>query len=115
MEGHAMLDIDYLSDESTYNTKDFRRRYMMNKELFMKIVHGVQDFDDYFLLKKDCTRMAGFSSIQKSTAAMRMLEYRESRDSKNEYLRMAKSTALKLCTNSTGQWWESLCQIICEG
>jgi hypothetical protein len=28
----------------------------MNKELFINIVQGVREYDDYFKYKKDCTR-----------------------------------------------------------
>jgi hypothetical protein len=47
----------------------------MNKALFMKLVYRVREYDDYFLTKKDCTGIWGFSSIQKCTAAMRLLAY----------------------------------------
>jgi hypothetical protein len=35
--------------------EDFRQRCSMNKELFMMLVHGVREYDDYFMVKKDCT------------------------------------------------------------
>jgi len=38
--------------------------------------------------------MVGFSSLQKCTVAMRLLAYRASGDSADDYLRMAESTAI---------------------
>jgi hypothetical protein len=40
-----------------------------NKELFIKLVYRVKEYDYYFLLKKDCTRMYSFTSIQTCRAA----------------------------------------------
>jgi hypothetical protein len=37
----------------TYIPKDFCRRFGVNKEVFMTIVHGVRKFDTQFLMKKD--------------------------------------------------------------
>ena len=60
--GYCMLYADYFASE-----KKFRRRFRMNRKLFLKIVHGVREFDRYFVCKKDCTGMVGFSSLQKCT------------------------------------------------
>jgi hypothetical protein len=49
-----MLYNVYFSDDPTYNAKDFHRRYRMNKDMFMKILHVVRAYNDYFMLKKDC-------------------------------------------------------------
>jgi hypothetical protein len=32
-------------------------RFRMNKELFIKMMFGPGEYDDYFLMKKDCTGM----------------------------------------------------------
>jgi hypothetical protein len=70
---------------------EFRRRFMMNKKLFMKIVQGVIEYDDYFKYKKDCTRKWGFTSVQKCTAALRCIAYGAPPDISVDYLRMAES------------------------
>ncbi|KAK1608315.1 hypothetical protein QYE76_031988 [Lolium multiflorum] len=54
---------------------NFWRQYRMSTSLFMTILHGVREVDPYFKLKHDDVGTAGFSSIQKCTAAMRMLAY----------------------------------------
>ncbi|XP_071678388.1 uncharacterized protein [Lolium perenne] len=94
MEGHAMLQNDYFADGATY-ADNFRRRYRMSKGLFMNILHGVREFDPYFKLKVDAVGVLGFSSIQKCTAAMRMLAYGAPADTQDDYLRMSESTAIE--------------------
>ena len=37
----------------------------MNKDMFMKLVHGASEYDAYFMLKKDDIGVLGFSLIQK--------------------------------------------------
>ena len=53
--GAMLLETDYFADDATNTPKEFRRRFRMNKGLFMKIVFGVREYDDYFTQKKDCT------------------------------------------------------------
>jgi hypothetical protein len=38
-----------------YKAKEFCRRYRMSRELFLIILNGVRDYDDYFEVKYDCT------------------------------------------------------------
>ncbi|XP_071681422.1 uncharacterized protein [Lolium perenne] len=107
MEGHAMLQNDYFADGATH-ADNFRRRYRMSKGLFMNILHGVREFDPYFKLKVDAVGVLGFSSIQKCTAAMRMLAYGAPADTQDDYLRMSESTAIecmyKFCRAVVGKF-----------
>jgi hypothetical protein len=66
----------------------------MNRDLFMKTMHVVQAYDDYFVLKKDYTGMIGFPSFKKCIVAMRMLAF--GGDAKYEYLRIGVPTAIKV-------------------
>ncbi|KAK1660618.1 hypothetical protein QYE76_048777 [Lolium multiflorum] len=61
----------------------------------MNILHGVRDFDKYFKLKLDAVGVTGFSSIQKCTAAMRMLAHGAPADTQDDYLRMSESIAIE--------------------
>ena len=70
-----MLYADYFADSPLHGKKVFRRRYRMNRKLFLRIVNSVREFDSYFVCKKDCTGTVGFSSLQKCSQAMRMLAY----------------------------------------
>ena len=43
----------------------------MNKEVFNIIVQGLREFDPtFFACKPDCTRLMGFTDVQKFTAAI---------------------------------------------
>ncbi|XP_051196729.2 uncharacterized protein [Lolium perenne] len=99
-----LLDVDYFNDDATHSPKEFRRRFKMNKELFLKIVYGVSEYDDYFMAKQDCTGLWGFTSIQKCTAAMRCLTYRALPDTANDYLRMTEST----CTETLYKFCQAI-------
>ncbi|XP_051190434.1 uncharacterized protein [Lolium perenne] len=103
--GAMLLDADYFNNDVTHSLKEFRRRFRMNKELFLKIVYGVLEYDDYFMAKQDCTGLWGFTSIQKCTAAMRCLAYEAPPDTVNNYLRMAESTCTEtLCKFHRAVW-----------
>ncbi|KAK1603220.1 hypothetical protein QYE76_018223 [Lolium multiflorum] len=49
-----LLDADYFNDDATHSPKEFRRWFRMNKDMFLKIVHGVREYDTYFMAKQDC-------------------------------------------------------------
>ena len=95
MEGHCMLVSDYFAEVPVATAKDFRRRFRMNRGLFNKIVQAVRSYDPWFKLKKDAMGMVGFSSLQKCTAAMRMIAYGAPIDVVDDYLRMSESTIIK--------------------
>jgi hypothetical protein len=65
----------------------------MNKDLFMKIVQGVREYDNYFKYKKGCTEKWGFTFIQKCTAALQCIAYGAPPNTTVDYLRMAESTS----------------------
>jgi hypothetical protein len=65
----------YFADNAINTPKEFCRYFRMNKDLFMKIVQGVREYDDYFKYKKDCTGKWGFTSVLKCTAALRCIAY----------------------------------------
>jgi hypothetical protein len=46
-----LLDTDNFTDDATHTPKDFWRQFWMNKDLFMKIVFSVREYDDYFMCK----------------------------------------------------------------
>jgi hypothetical protein len=48
-----LLDSNYFNDDATYTSKDFWWRFRMSKDLFMRILFGVTEYDTYFMCKKD--------------------------------------------------------------
>jgi hypothetical protein len=63
----------------------------MNKDLFIKLMHGVREYDSYFVMKKDTIGVFGFLEIKKCTTAMRLLAYGAPNDTHDNYLCMAES------------------------
>jgi hypothetical protein len=62
-------------------------------KLFLKIFENLREID-YFKLKRDAVGELGFSTIQTCTVALRMLAYGIAGDARDDYLRMAESTAI---------------------
>ncbi|XP_021755446.1 uncharacterized protein LOC110720703 [Chenopodium quinoa] len=73
--GHARLFNDYFSDNHVYNTTQFRRRFRMQRPLFLRIMNKVVEDDVYFQQRRDAAGRLGLSPLQKCTAAIRMLAY----------------------------------------
>ncbi|WVZ60467.1 hypothetical protein U9M48_010484 [Paspalum notatum var. saurae] len=94
-EGHDRLYAGYFAPNPAYGPKFFRRRYRMRKSLYQKIENACVEYKpDYFLRAKDCTGKWGASTIQKLTAAIRMLTTGKSADSFDVELRMGETTIL---------------------
>ncbi|KAA1114977.1 hypothetical protein PGT21_028558 [Puccinia graminis f. sp. tritici] len=51
LEGHQRLLQDYFVQGSTYSDTDFKRRFQMRRELFLKIVVDVEAACPYFVQK----------------------------------------------------------------
>jgi hypothetical protein len=64
----------------------------MSRELFLVILNGVRDYNDYFEAKYKCTSKIGFSSYQQCSAAIRQLAYGVPCDLIEDYMRMSEST-----------------------
>ena len=92
--GHERLYHDYFSENPVYSDELFRRRFRMNRDLFLRLVDAVKIKDDFFIQKKDATGRLQLSSLQKVTAAIRQLAYGISSDAVDEYIRIADSTAM---------------------
>ncbi|KAK9268178.1 hypothetical protein L1049_010620 [Liquidambar formosana] len=89
ISGHKQLIEDYFAENPTFPANYFRRRFRMSRPLFLRILNEIQQFDDYFVQRRDATGAIGFSGIQKMTVALRMLAYGIATDSLDEYARMA--------------------------
>lgn len=88
--GHQQIVRDYFSEQPTYDDSCFRKRYRMRRSLFLRVLDKVCAHDRYFLQKRDATGALGLSSLQKLTAALRMLTCGVAND---EYCRLGESTA----------------------
>ncbi|XP_057773379.1 uncharacterized protein LOC131021087 [Salvia miltiorrhiza] len=95
-EAHVRLMQDYFVDNPTYGPTFFRRRFRMQKELFLRIVDAVQGEDIYFHMTTDALGRDSLSPLQKCTSAIRQLATGVSADVFDEYLKVADSTG-RLC------------------
>jgi hypothetical protein len=65
LEGSCILYADYFADDPLHGEVVFRHRFRMSRKLFLDIfVYAVWRFDNYFICKKDCTGMVGFSFLR---------------------------------------------------
>jgi hypothetical protein len=65
----------------------------MRRELFLSIVDRVCAYDQWFVQRPDAAGRMGLSSLQKYTAAVRMLAYGVAADATDEYVWLGASTA----------------------
>ncbi|XP_056849931.1 uncharacterized protein LOC108840392 isoform X3 [Raphanus sativus] len=98
-EGHIRLWNDYFSETPTYLPNLFRRRFRMNKSLFMHIVDRLSNEVQYFRETHDALGRKSLSPLQKCTAAIRVLAYGSAADTVDEYLRLGSSTT-RLCVEN---------------
>ncbi|XP_010693615.2 uncharacterized protein LOC104906544 [Beta vulgaris subsp. vulgaris] len=91
-ESHRRLFNDYFADQLVYSARLFRRRFRMQRHVFLRIMESVVASDVWFTQKRDATGQLGLSPLQKCTAAIRMLAYRVAADSLDEYVRISEST-----------------------
>jgi hypothetical protein len=109
--GHVHLYKDYFNlIKPIYKAKKFRRRYRMSRELFLVILNGVRDYDDYFEAKYDCTGKISFSSYQKCSAAVWQLAYRVPGDLIDDYICMRKS----ICNEAMYRFCEDVIAVFGE-
>ncbi|XP_040364443.1 uncharacterized protein LOC112171162 [Rosa chinensis] len=94
-QGHETLYNDYFAANPVHEEVVFRRRFWMHRHLFLQILAAVEARDSYFVQKRDSAGRLGLSSLQKVTAAMRMLAYGIGADVVDDYLRIGESTAIE--------------------
>uniref|UniRef100_A0A0D3D335 DDE Tnp4 domain-containing protein n=1 Tax=Brassica oleracea var. oleracea TaxID=109376 RepID=A0A0D3D335_BRAOL len=98
-ECHICLSNDHFSETPTYPENLFRRRFRMNKPLFMHIVDRISNEVQFFRQKKDDLGRLGLSTLQKCTAAIRVLAYGVVADTVDKYLRLGANTTRSCLEN----------------
>ncbi|XP_024011120.1 uncharacterized protein LOC112086433 [Eutrema salsugineum] len=88
-------------DDAIYPSHIFRRRFRMNKDLFLRIVDCLSNEVPYFQQRRNDIGRLGLSALQKCTAAIRIMAYGTAADAVDEYLRLRASTALLCLENFT--------------
>jgi hypothetical protein len=95
LQGEERLFRDYFAKYSVFLPHLFRRRFWMNRPLFFHLQSTLEAHDPYFIQKRNAARTLGLSSLQKMTAALRILTYGVAVDSTDEYVRIGESTAVE--------------------
>ncbi|XP_076890204.1 uncharacterized protein LOC143541209 [Bidens hawaiensis] len=78
-----------------YPSDLFRPRFRMRLPLFLRILNEVVTHEPYFVQRRDNVGRLGLSSIQKITAALRMMAYGVTADFMDEYISIGKNTAME--------------------
>ena len=95
LAGNERLFLDYFAESPVYPPNLFRRRFRMSCSLFLYILSKVEAHEPYFIQKRDNAKKLGLSSLQKMTAALRMLIYGVMTNFMDEYVRIGESTAIQ--------------------
>jgi hypothetical protein len=90
---HEILMNDYFVENPVFGESKFRRRFRMNRSLFLRIMDDLKASNKYFMQRRDATGKLGFSSHQKIGAAIQLLAYGFATDAVDQYFRMAETTA----------------------
>ena len=93
--GHERLFLDYFAPTPIYPPALFRRRFRMKRSLFLCIQSMVEAHESYFVQKRNSAKKLDLSSLNKITAALRMLAYGVSDDLIDEYVRIRETIALE--------------------
>jgi hypothetical protein len=86
---------DYFAEPPLYPPNIFRRRFRMSRSLFLRIKSTLEATEPYFVQRRNAAGKLGLSSIQKMTAAIRMLAYGTTADLCDEYVSIGETTAMK--------------------
>ncbi|XP_071727149.1 protein ALP1-like [Rutidosis leptorrhynchoides] len=92
---------DYFADSPVYPKNKFKRRFRMSRQLFLRIVEGISNFNcsdipEYFMYFRERPDAAGRQSLtilQKCTAAIRQMAYGTTPDMFDEYIKIGEKTA----------------------
>jgi len=91
--GCETLMNDWFVEEPKYDETYFRKKFRMDKSMFLKIVGDIEARYPYFQEGYDARGKKSFTAIQKCTSAIRQLGTGNAPDEYDEYLCMAARTS----------------------
>ena len=89
------LFVDYFAKNPRYADNMFRWRYLMSRDLFLRIVNVVKNHDNCFHQRRNALGRLGLSTIQKVTAVFRMLAYGLPAGATDEYIKIGESIVIE--------------------
>ncbi|GJW95421.1 hypothetical protein Tco_0175093 [Tanacetum coccineum] len=116
-DAEIRLMADYFDDYFKYPLYYFRRRYRMNRKLFLDIVKSIESSEvdhlpkhfHFFTHRPDATGQMSMSIIMKCTSTIRQLAYDNAPDAFDEYLQMGEQTAhQKMAFNDWNEMYANL-------
>nr|XP_043639649.1 protein ALP1-like [Erigeron canadensis] len=90
--GHQILLNDWFVDEPKFNDAYFRKKFRMEKSMFLKIVDDIEANFPYFRDEFDARGRDNFKPLQKVASAVRQLVTGNPPDEYDEYLHMVART-----------------------
>ena len=67
----------------------------MSRNIVLRLKNAVENYDPYFIERRNAAGLLSLSSLQKITTALRMLAYGNAADNMDEYVRIGESTPLE--------------------
>ncbi|XP_024164181.1 uncharacterized protein LOC112171195 [Rosa chinensis] len=86
---------DYFMDNPIFNEVEFRCRYRMRREVYLRMLDDVQTTNSHFKQSYDSVDQPSFLPYQKITCALRMLANACSANCMDESFRMPESIAIE--------------------
>jgi len=91
---HRLHRMYFDADASTYDEKDFERRYRMPRDVF-NVIYGAVEGEGRFVWKRNpVTKEMQIHPLNRVTAALRILGYGTPGDKEDEFIEMGESTIL---------------------
>ncbi|XP_071699559.1 uncharacterized protein [Rutidosis leptorrhynchoides] len=102
----------YFAESPVFADKHFKRRFRMSRELFLRIVESISNFNsvvipDYFMYfrkRPDATGCQSSTILQKCTVAIRQMAYEKTPYLFDEHIKIGEKTA--------GLCLENFCQCV---
>ena len=94
IDRHNRLMMNYFVENPIYPESYFRRRFRMSIELFKHIAEKLVRHDRFFQQRRNAAGELWHSTVQKKTAALRMLAYGIPADLVDDHLAMGESQAI---------------------
>ena len=86
---------NYFGPTPIFLERYFRRRFRMSKDLLQHNANSMKQHGRYFEQRRSCDGLLGHSTIQKVTAALRMMAYGIPVDLIDDHLAMGDSTSIE--------------------
>lgn len=91
---HAMLWKEYFTENPDYPESDFRRRFLMHRPLFNRILEAVTNYNHYFIQKPDGLGRLGLTPHQTIITRLCHMCFGACADIWGEYLTICELTSI---------------------